>query len=219
MQRRGAPAPACRASTASWLGPRRSCCRFSSRSRSCCKSVDQAAQSLDRRNVRFAVNASGPEMALEGGDAQFSLLVIDAADLGAVAIKRQHRLQRADGRPLSAAPQDRPFDNRRRLDPTADAGAPQYVPRKILARIDLARRRDVGMGKHALWLDRVAGADVVDQRDDRGDLRFGERRRAAVMSRIDDFDSNRSRIEVGVPLPGADPGMPGAPRLGDKLYD
>ena len=64
-----------------------------------------------------------------------------------------------------------------------EAALGQRLPREQLARIFLARRRDVGMADDIAAADAVALLDVGDQRDQRGDLLVGERRDSRIRGR------------------------------------
>src|SRR6185437_2631128 len=72
----------------------------------------------------------------------------------------------------------------------------QRVPGEQLARIVLARRRDVRMSDDIAATDPVPLLDVGDERDDRGHLLVGKWPVAELMPRIDDFDPDARRIDV-----------------------
>jgi hypothetical protein len=59
--------------------------------------------------------------------------------------------------------------------------------------------------------------DVARQQDHRRDLRLGEIGIAEVVAGIDDLDADGARVDVALPFPGRDPGMPGAPQLRHAL--
>ena len=107
------------------------------------------------------VDQVGPEAALEG---DHRLLRV-----GHVIAEPLEREQEAGVGPI-------------RIDQVAgrarqrQAALGQRVPREQLARILLARRRDVGMADDIAAADPVALLDVGDQRDQRGDLLIGEGR-------------------------------------------
>ena len=74
--------------------------------------------------------------------------------------------------------------------------------------------------EHAVGADRpAAGHDRFAQRDHRRDLPQREVAVAEFVPRIDDFDADRARIDVGFPGPGRYAGMPGAPLFRHALHD
>src|SRR5271154_5864785 len=158
-------------------------------------------------------------MALESGDDRLRLPIVNAGDLDAIAVEREHRLQGADRRALLRRAIERAADDWRGRRPVADAGRRQMPPREFLAGIALARRGDVGMGEDALGPDSPPRCDVAAERGDGVDLAGRKSRQAAVMAGIDDFDADRGRIHVGLAAPGGDAGMPGALVLRDELRD
>jgi hypothetical protein len=121
----------------------------------------RAAQRGDGRRIRFAVDALAAEMALKGGHHRSGLSVVDAGEFDAVAVEREHRLQRADRRPLLPRADERAADDRSGVGPMADAGARENVPGEFLAGIALARGRDVGMGENAFGANRAPRGDVA----------------------------------------------------------
>src|SRR5690606_23891290 len=181
-----------------------------------------ADQARARLAVGDAIDAIGPPAALEGLDGQAGFLVIGAAGLQAVAQPVQARAQDDDAQPLVARRQ-RPAQggdaSGRGVEPQAVPGLGQTLPRKQLAGILLALGRHVGVADDAGVGDGPAGADVADQRDQRLDLRRGEQAIAELMARIDDFDADRGGVDVGLALPGAAPGVPGAALLRHQAQD
>ena len=143
--------------------------------------------------------------------------IVDAAELDAVAIEREHRLQRPDRRPFLTHGEQRAADDRRRLAPMADAAARERVPGEFLAGIALALGCDVGMGENAFATNGAPRRDVAAQRDDGVDLPARKRRQRAVMAGIDDLDADRSGIEIALAAPEADAGVPGALVLGRRV--
>src|SRR4029079_4764688 len=101
-------------------------------------------------------------------------------------------------------PEARTFEvERRGAHPMSDAGFTQQGPRKFLARVLLARGRDVGVSQDAIGGDRPApGDDRPAQRDDRRSLTQRKIRIAELMTWIDDLDSDRAGIDVGLACPG-----------------
>src|SRR5690606_15248870 len=92
----------------------------------------------------------------------------------------------------------------------------EAAPGKQLAGIDLARRGDVRMTDDIGPGDVVAANDVVEQRDERLDLRFGELAVAERVARVVELDADARRVHVPVTAPVARAGMPGALALVDK---
>ena len=80
------------------------------------------------RSVRFAIDPLGPEVTLEGGDRLPGLAVVDAGDLHAVAVKRQHRLHRPHRRTFLLVGEQRRAGDRRGLGPMADAAPATACP-------------------------------------------------------------------------------------------
>ena len=93
------------------------------------------------------------------------------------------------------------------------------APRKFLAGILLARRRDVGVTQHPPRRDRVARLDAAAERGDGRDLALGEIGIAVVVARIGDFDADGARIDVGFAGPKCPAGVPGPTALRDQLDD
>src|SRR4051794_9612976 len=71
-----------------------------------------------------------------------------------------------------------------RLDPQADAGAGEHLPRKLLAWIPLARRGDVGMGEHAVRRGPMSGEDGAGKRGACPELGLGGGGKSRPLSRI-----------------------------------
>lgn len=102
----------------------------------------------------------------------------------------------------------------------ADAGIGQQLPRKLLARVLLAGRRDVGMRQHPLGQDfRVTAEDRLRQRDHGRDLLQRELVVAEFMTGVHDFDADGSRVDVRLARPGRHAGVPGALVLRHALHD
>src|SRR3546814_7752504 len=66
-----------------------------------------------------------------------------------------------------------------------EAAAREFFPREQFAGVLLARGCDIRMTDHIAAGDRIAILDLVDQANDRGDLRVGERNIAPFMARVD----------------------------------
>ena len=99
--------------------------------------------------------------------------------------------------------------------PAAEAGIGQRLPGKAGARIDLAGRGQVRMADYLRTRDAQARTQVVQQPDDRGDLRVGVGFAAFVV----DLDANRCRIQVRDRAPRAATRLPGALAVVDQLVD
>ena len=95
----------------------------------------------------------------------------------------------------------------------------QLPPRKKLAGIFLSRGSDIRMADDISAADPVTVLDVGDQRDERGDLLVGERPIAELMARIDDFDADARRIDIGHSSPARLTRVPGAVRLIDEAVN
>src|SRR5579871_2216106 len=93
----------------------------------------------------------------------------------------------------------------------------QPLPRELLAGIELALRRYVGMRQHAVGPDPMALHDVAAQRNDSGDLRLRKIRISVTVARIGDLDADAARIDVAHTFPRRLTCMPGALRLRHKL--
>ena len=108
---------------------------------------------------------------------------------------------------------------RRRLYPMAHAGIVERSPRKFLARVLLARRRNVRMGKDAFGRNCVAGENAAAERRHRGDLPCGKIRIAVIVAGIGDLDADRAGIDVGFAGPGRRAGVPRAAAFLHRLHD
>ena len=95
----------------------------------------------------------------------------------------------------------------------------QNAPGKLLARILLARRRDVGMAEHPIGRDPVAGENAAAERGDRRDLSLRKIRVAVVVAGIGNLDADRAGVDVGFAGPRRSARMPGTALLGDHLDD
>ena len=65
----------------------------------------------------------------------------------------------------------------------------------------------------------AARHDVAAERDDGVDLRIGKIAVAEFMSRIDDLDADRARVDIGDAFPRRSAAVPGAPRFRHELID
>src|SRR6185295_5542802 len=88
------------------------------------------------------------------------------------------------------------FRDRRRIDPEADTGGGELRPGEFLARILLARRCDIGVRQHAFARNVTPLDDVAAKLDDGVDLRVGKIAVAELVTRVDDFDADRARVDV-----------------------
>src|SRR6185312_11714348 len=161
------------------------------------------AQRLQGRRIDNAVHPRRTEMALERDDDLACRVVIDARRRHAVAVVAERELQLRDVFSGVAVAKTAAFDRERRWwHPVPNSGLAEQIPRKFLARILLARWRHVGMGEHAVGTDRAAPReDRTAECDHRGDLTARKIRIAEVMARIDDLDSDRAGIDVGLARP------------------
>src|SRR5690606_34452540 len=113
--------------------------------------LKQYTQHRPSRAIRQSIDPLRMEMPLEGGNDIAGQGIVRAACLETVAVAGKVRLQLGDGGIGVAGCQHTAFEfTARRFDPEAHAGIGQQSPRKLLAGIDLARRRDVGMTEHAV---------------------------------------------------------------------
>ena len=95
----------------------------------------------------------------------------------------------------------------------------QPLPREQLARIDLARRGDIGMPHHIGARYGVRLHDTRKQRHQRLELRVGKGAIAEFMPRMVELDADAGRIDVADTAPIAEAGMPGAAILGHQSRD
>ncbi len=101
----------------------------------------------------------------------------------------------------------------------ADARAVQPRPVELLAGIDLAQWRHIGMRQHVTRRDAVARHDVPREGDHRLHLFRREMRVTQRMAGIVDLDADGARIAVGLAFPARLPGMPGAHLFAHHLGD
>src|SRR5262245_38209529 len=141
-------------------------------------------------------------MTLERRDHVVGEAVEMTGRLDAVAVTREKLLQLPDRRIAVAQDVDRTvLDDRRRPDPQPDPRVVQDLPWEFLARILLARGRDVGVAEHAVGWNAVTREDAAAECRDGGDLAAREIGIAVVVTRIDDLDADRARVEVGFARP------------------
>jgi hypothetical protein len=107
----------------------------------------QSAQGCLRRGIGDAVRALGPEMALESSHDALRLFAIETRGFDCIPIPSQGSLQLRHLRPLIPKRKGWPVTYGRRRHEIADSRAMKLLPRKALARILLARRRDIGVRK------------------------------------------------------------------------
>src|SRR5262249_7999374 len=125
-----------------------------------------------------------------------------ARRLHAVAVAREQLLHLANRRIAFAEYVNWAIrGDRRRLDPEPDPGIVQDLPGKFLARVLLARRRDVGMAKHAAGRNAMTGEDAAAERRPRRNLAARKLRIAMIVSRVGDLDADRARVDVGLTRP------------------
>src|SRR5882724_2300365 len=183
------------------------------------KARQQRAQGGLRRLIGDTVNALGPKVTLEGGDHFHGRAVILSTGRDAVAVFGERELQVTDVLADGAEPEHVAAHDRCRLDPMADAGIRQRMPRKFFAGVFFSRRGDVRMSEHAMLWHVATEHDAAAQGDHSRDLAQREFRIAPIMAAIDDLDSDRTGIDVFFPRPGCDARVPGAPRLRNALHD
>src|SRR5688500_9111445 len=109
-------------------------------------------------------------MPLEGGDDVRGARVENSVDLDAVAVEREHALQRYDRDAFFAARIGGPVADFRRCNPMADAGIGKPGPGEVLAGIELAPGRHVRMGQYPVGGDGMPPHDVAADGDERLDL-------------------------------------------------
>src|SRR5208283_714891 len=97
------------------------------------QSVDELAQSSDRRRISDPIDACRPEMALESGDGGFRLGVIDSGYIDAIAIAREHRLERLDFETVGVTCEVRTIFDGAGGHEMTDPGLSQMGPRKMFA--------------------------------------------------------------------------------------
>jgi hypothetical protein len=105
---------------------------------------EQRLERIDGRAMGAAVNKVATEMALKRGDDRDGRFFVNPGRLDPEALARERALQVGD-RLAAIAERERRRCRRRLRDIHADAGAVQAFQGKLLAGIDLAARRDVGM--------------------------------------------------------------------------
>src|SRR5690606_5873673 len=110
------------------------------------------------------------------------------------------------------------------VGPDAKAGVGQAFPGEHRARVELAQGRDVAVADDVSRLDAVALHDVLEQYDQRLDLRLAVGVPHAPgggvgEARVDDLDADGSGVEPGPALPLAVAGMPGATTFIHQLID
>jgi hypothetical protein len=123
-------------------------------------------------------------------------LVIGARHRDSVSVAHEIGLQRRDIGPSIAERKAVLLAERLGRDPMADAFPVKLVPRKVLARIMLAARRDIGMREDALRPDGMPRDHVAAQGDHGFDLDGGEIGVPADLVEPGDLYADRSRIDV-----------------------
>src|SRR5216684_2799058 len=161
---------------------------------------EEVLQRRDGRDIDDAVDLLRAEMALEGSHGVASGAIEITAGGDVIAVARQQRLRLFDGGIGFAERENRSrWVDRSGLHPQADAGIGKRLPGKFFAGIALARGRNVGMGKHALGRNPVAGENAAAERRPRRDLPFRKGGIAMIMAGIGDLDADRARIDVALP--------------------
>ena len=92
------------------------------------------------------------------------------------------------------------------IRPDTQPGIGQALPREQWPRVQLAQRGDVTVADDMAWFDVVAFDNVLEQRDQRLDLRLAVRVpdpavRGVGKARVDDLDTNGRGVQPGAPLP------------------
>src|SRR6266851_2299369 len=165
---------------------------------------NERAQGEQRRGISDAVNARLPEVTLKCRDHLARGVVISAGFRNPVAVGAQGSLKSRGRLSAVAGLEARTLEiERGSADPVTNARFTQQSPRKFFARILFARRRYIGMTQNTVGTDRPAsGNDRLAERDARRNL---TQRKVAItefMTGVDDFDADRSRIDVGLTRPG-----------------
>src|SRR5262249_36262170 len=146
-------------------------------------------QRLDGRHVGDAIDSSRTEVALERGDYIVSDAVKLTGWLHPITVAREQPLRLLDRRIAVAKHVDRTIRNdRRRLHPEPDPRVVQGFPGKLLARILLARGRDVGVRHHTVGRNAMTREDAATERGHCRDLSAWKFRIAVVVSWIGDLD-------------------------------
>src|SRR5882672_5360877 len=162
----------------------------------------QRSHRLDSRYVEHAIGFFLTEVSLECRDGIACVAVKVAGRRHRIAISAEHVLKLLDGRiGLPQHIEGSIRDDRMRLDPKAKSGPVQAGPRKLLARVALARGGDIRMSQDAFGRDAITGQNPTAERRDGRDLALWKIRIAIVVARIDDFNADRARVDVGFALP------------------
>src|SRR5262249_9195219 len=177
-------------------------------------------QGASRRGIGLAIDAFGAEMALKcGHDLQCGRVIV-AIGLYPIPIVAQRFLQPDNGVSLRARRKHlAEIHDRCRLHPMADAGFVKRTPGKFLAWVLLAGGRNIGMSQDSRRRNRNAGLNAAAERRHRGNLAFWKIRVAVVMTGIGDFDSDRTRIDVGFAGPFRLAGVPSPAAFRNHLND
>src|SRR5262245_33885302 len=100
-------------------------------------------------------------MTLEGFDHDTGPRIENTADLNAVAVARQHGLQRFHGFAAIARRQESTAADWTCVNEMPDTGGGERFPRKPFAGIDLATRCHIRMRKHIVRPDTVPPGDTA----------------------------------------------------------
>lgn len=240
--RRAAPASAwrCARKSSSCMAGASRCARNRARARAstCCCRCDrgrsrqafpQASGSRHRQQqgggfqVRLAIEAGRTVFHLESADDVAGVLLQLAGLRHQVTVPRQLLLEPAHIRQL-AVQFGEPARQFAGLRPGHQAGVGEALPGEQRTWIDLAARRDIAVSDDPVRGDAVALGDVLQQGDQRLDLRFAERipdppLGCIAIALVDDLDADRGGVQPGPALPFTDPGVPGAAVLIHQAVD
>ena len=168
----------------------------------------------------MAIDSFGPEVTLERGHDLQRVRIVVAIGLDPIPILAQRFLQRDHGVSLRARRKNLfKIHDRRRFHPMADTRFIESMPGKLFARVLLAGGRYVGMSQNTHRRDAVASLNAAAERGHGGDLAGGKIRIAVVMTGIGDFNSDRTRIDVGFSRPFRFSGVPGPAAFRHHLDD
>lgn len=183
------------------------------------KCRQEGVQCLNGGHVGDAIHPLLPEMPLEGFHRYAGLVSKQSVYRCVISVEGKHGLESLDGLPLITRAEIPSASDRNRRNKMTYARVMQLSPRKVLARIELAARRYIRMAKHALRRDHMSFQDGSRQVDDRSDLVWRIGWQIARVARIDDLDTDGTRIDVGLAFPVTPARVPGTQRFRHQLYN